>query len=619
MADSAIRELEWFDLETRLREIIYQQFEVFNKKVREDRESHAALSSNVSGIEKRLSVIESCIFGDNSSTSVLSDLQKKISDFEGSRKRDMVRFDQEVVGFKEKLKTVDFQITGTNDMIKRLENIQDGLSKDIQNVNEKNDEHQVMILKEIENIDMHFKELNSNYLDKGIKLEEKMHLTNGKLEEVTLSMGKSERQFEGIKKNLNEIYISLNLLKNNKVEFENFEAERVKTESKLQELSENSQEFRSGLAVRDSFIDKFLPLQTLTLLSDALHFSLEPYAKKRLADFEHIVLKKLHQGALDISSTIPREAAIELILENIKHVEQRKSEILIEKAKEATPLRPVELKPNTSKPVIIQENYKEPYSSKEEISQIFEKYCESKIVPILQKNKSEIFEKFDALKRNITSSENSCMLYTQQVLSELEDFKAKEGKDIGEIQEFLTQMKEESLAADMKLKEIWQVIGGTSQMIVCLVENAQIDLALSAQDEEHRHEVLENVILRPRGQEVMQKKGFLSGQSLMPPKPVPGKVSPLLYRAKRFTRTELVDMKGKMIKMCWDAVCKQIPWRQDEFEYVISEAVKSLKLAPSEDSQHEASQNTLKETLPYVVSPSMRTRTPVGRKFKIAT
>ena len=621
MADSAIRELEWYDLETRLREIIYQQFEIFNKKAREDREAHSALSTNVQNIEKRLSLVEGCLFGDAAPQNALGDLQKKLSDFEGARKRDMVRFDQEVVGFKEKFKTVHFQISGNEDMIKRTESLQEGLSKEIQKVKEINEEHQEMILAEIEKINKHFKEMNSNYMEKGLKLEEKMNITIGKLDDIGLGLTKSDRQFESIKKTLSEAFITMNLLKTNKLEFETFEVERVKTEAKLKEFSECVQEFRSGFSMRDSFLDKFVPLQVVTFISDAIHSSLDPFGRKRFAEYENAMLKKLHQNTLDVNFINSREASIETILQNIKHVEQRKAELLIEKVKDASPVpRAVESNLVSSKSVTIQEKYPEAYMSKEEITQLFEKYSEQNLDPMITKAKSEIYEKFDSLKKSITTSENGCMLYTQQVLSEVEDLKAKECKDIVELQANYSGLKEEAGIFDQQVKEILQVIGRISQMIVCLVENAQIDLALSAQEEEYR-DVLENSVGKSRAVDALQKKcmSFVSGHGLMPPKQIQsGKVSPLLYRSKKFNRAELVEMKGKMMKMCWDSVSKYIPWKQDEFEYVISEAVKSLRLVSSEESQQDIMSGTFKESLPYVVSPSIRNRTPHNRKLKLA-
>ncbi|OMJ71072.1 hypothetical protein SteCoe_30799 [Stentor coeruleus] len=623
MNENSVRELEWFDLETRLREIIYQQLEIFNKKAREDRESHSGLASNVEALEKRLTMVEGCMFGESSGNSILNELKKKISDVEGSRKRDMVRFDQEVVSFKEKLKTVNFQLTGNTDMIKRVEGLQDELTKDIQKVKDLVEDHQNLILKEIEQINTHFKEMNSNYLDKGLKLEEKMNSTLVKLEDINLAMLKYDRQFEALKKNLNDIYISINTIKTNKLEFETYDTDKTKYDTKLQELNELCQSFNSYFAMRDSYTDKFIPLQIATYVSDALHNCLDPFAKRRFAEYENVLLKQLHQAALEAGTSLNREDAIGKVLENVKHVEQRKTEILIEKVKEQIPVtvnRPNENKEKTpSKAVIPQEKYHENYTTKEDILQQFEKFVEIKLDPLLNKTKFEINEKFETLKKNITSSENVCMLYTQQVLREVEDLKSKEVKDIQNLELMFATLKEDDENFKSNFKEILNVIGSTSQMLVCLVENAQIDLALTAQEEEIRQDANESAILRPRPPENTQKKGgtsFNSGHVLMPIRPPVIKTPPLLYRSRKFQRSELVEMKGKMLKLCWESVSKNIPWRQEDFEYIISEAVKSLKVATSDDSQIEMTGQQSKDSLPYVVSPSLRTRTPHNKKYK---
>jgi hypothetical protein len=615
MTDAPIRELEWFDLETRLREIIYQQLEVFNKRAREDREASSLISSNVQGLEKRISMLETSVFGDSDPQSVLSDIHKKISDVEGLRKRDVVRFDQETVNFKEKFKALQFQITGNTEMIKRVEILQEDLSKDIEKVKTIVEDHQTVILKEIDKFNTHFKEMNANYLDKGMKIEEKINSTLVRLDDIGLGLQKYDRQFESIKKNLNDIYITINLLKTNKLEYETFETERNKNDIKLQELIKDSQDFRSAIASRDLFIDKFVPLQTVSLLSDALHSSLDTFAKKRLAEYEKNLLKSLHQAALEIGSIMSREEAIEKILENIRHVEQRKTDLLIEKPKENPQiLRPTDTKSPSKQP--IQEKYHENYATKEEMINTFEKYCEQKLEPLVNKTKSEILEKYEQIKKTITSTENECMLYTQQVLTELEDLKNKEMRDMNQVETLYSQAKDEENVIKASLNHFSNVIESTSQMLVCLVENAQIDLALSAQEEELRQENSENAFIKPRVQETLQKKSmsFITGTGLLPLRQQQIKQPPLMYRSKRFTRAELVEMKGKMLKMCWDSVSKNIPWRQDEFEYIISEAVKSLKITSSEDSQMELPQQSLKESLPLMVSPSIRTRTPNIRK-----
>lgn len=615
MTETSVRELEWFDLETRLREVIYQQLEIFNKKAREDREAQAVLQSTASSIDKRVSLLENCMFGESAGNSVLSDLKKKISDVEGARKRDMVRFDQDVVSFKEKFKTISFQINGNNDNMSRIEKLQDELTKDITRVKELVESHQTLILQEIEQINSHFKELNANYLDKGMKLEEKMNSTQARMDDILLNLQKYDRQFEGVKKSLGDIYSTLNLIKTNKLDFEVFEADRLKVENKLQELYIDSQEAKTAFIIRDSFMDKFIPLQTAGLISDSLHFCLDPFSRKRLAEYENLLLKDLHTEALNVGTNQNREFAISKILESIKHVEQRKTEILLEKPKEAIPAAVRSVENKSPIKVVKETKYHENYVSKSEMLEVFEKFCEQKVEPSLNKVKFEVFDRFDLLKRLITACENEGMLFSQQVLREVEDLKAKEVKDYRNLEVLFTELKEEEAGLSWRVKKTEEQVGHCSFLLVTLVENAQIDLALVAQEEEMKGNPFNKAKIE---QPVKRGVGLTSNNVLLPLRQTVPKPPSILYRSKEFQRTELIEMKEKMLKASWDSVQKKIPWKQEEFEMVIYDAVKSLKMT-GQDSTVEISNFQLsKESLPTVISPSVRTRTPNNnRKLKI--
>ena len=616
MTETTVKELEWFDLETRLREVIYQQLEIFNKKAREDREAHASLVSSVQSIDKRLSLAESCVFGDESGNTVLNDLKKKISDIEGSRKRDIVRFDQDVVSFKEQFKALSFQINGTSDNMKRVEGLQDELTKDITRVKDLVENHQSLILREIETINSHFRELNSNYLDKGLKVEEKMTVTQSKLDDVLLNLMKYDRQFEGVKKSLGEIYSTINLIKSNKLELEVFESERVKVDSKLQELFRDSQDAKTGFIVRDSFIDKFIPLQTVGLISDALNYCLDPFSRKRLAEYENLLLKELHSEALNVGNNPSRENAIAKILESIKHVEQRKTEILLEKPKEATPVavRTAESGKSPGKSAK-DTKYHENYVSKSDMLEIFKKYCETKVEPILQKVKLEVIEKFEGLKKLITTCENEGMLFSQQVLREVEELKAKEIKDIQNLEMFFTELKEAEGGILGKIKKNEENIVNCSFLLVTLVENAQIDLALLAQEEESKVSSFIKQKCDPP-----QKRGVAlnSNNVLMPVRATAPKVPSILYRNREFQRKDLIEMKEKMLKLSWDSTKSTIPWKQKEFENLVVEACQTMRAFGDESTFEISNLQNSKESFPNMISPSIRTRTPNNnRKIRI--
>jgi hypothetical protein len=410
-----------------------------------------------------------------------------------------------------------------------------------------------------------------------------------------------------VKKSLGDIYSTINLLKTNKLDQEVFEGERVKVDSKLQELNQDTQDAKTAFIIRDSFMDKFIPLQTVGLISDALNYCLDPFSRKRLAEFENVLLKELHSEALNVGNNPTREAAIAKILETIKHVEQRKTEILLEKPKEAVPvaIRSVESK----SPVKVSKDtkYHENYVSKSDMLDVFEKFCELKVEPAMQKVKLEVIEKFDMLKKLITSCENEGMLFSQQVLREVEELKAKELKDVHNLEVIFTEIKENEGNFLMKIRKNEENIQNCSFLLVTLVENAQIDLALLAQEEE----IKGNSFLKPK-LEPPQKRGvaLTSNNVLLPARPSLPKVPSILYRNKEFARKDLIEMKEKMLKLSWESSKTTIPWKQKEFENLVIEACQNIKAFVDESNFEASNMMNSKESLPAVISPSLRTRTP---------
>ena len=246
---------------------------------------------------------------------------------------------------------------------------------------------------------------------------------------------------------------------------------------------------------------------------------------------------------------------------------------------------------------------------------VFEKYCETKVEPLLQKVKIEVADKFEGLKKLITACENEGMLFSQQVLREVEELKAKEIKDIQNLEMFFTELKEAEGGIMVKIKKNEENVANCSFLLVTLVENAQIDLALLAQDEE----VKGNSFIKPMF-DPPQKRGVAlnSNNVLMPLRPSLPKVPSILYRNKEFQRKDLIEMKEKMLKLSWESTKATIPWKQKEFENLVAEACQNVKAFGDESTFEISNLQNSKEGLPNAISPSFRTRTPNNiRKLRI--
>src|SRR5574343_1221284 len=75
------------------------------------------------------------------------------------------------------------------------------------------------------------------------------------------------------------------------------------------------------------------------------------------------------------------------------------------------------------------------------------------------------------------------------------------------------------------------------------------------------------------------------------------KPTPLFYRNKKFERPELIGLKGRILKACWDSTSPNLPWKHETFEKIINDAAKNAVTSSLQENE-----------LPRLVTPSHRAR-----------
>ena len=605
--EKSTRELEWFDLEIKTREVIHQQLNPVLSKAREDRESFMNLKNYCAKLEKRIHELEVSVLGDKPQETVIANIYELCAKIEGERKKDCVRIDQEIANLHEKLKTLNFSIEKAHEEILCIKTKDDATEIELKNIKNINEENKQMILEEIANLDVRFKELNMIYKEVSIKSEERSITAINKSHANNLEMGNYKREIENIRKQHLEALTMIREVKANKIEEVDYNANLIKTDSRFLELNEQIGFFKDELYHRDRFIDKFIPLQTATMISDYLHGIMELPYKKRLAEFESIILLELNNQTISSEPIESREIRVQKILDQMKHMEERKAQLLTDiKPKEAE--NQPKQKKNASKkrketqePTVI-ENI---YHSGPDLTQI-EKMIDDKINP-LQNYLLKIIQEDINVKQEATKSyfkaiiqENNSLL--NQVIQDFEEnskqYKKEASsitKDIGAIKTTVDEIKKSGKGFDNSLVNL-------TRMVVCLVENAQIEQALEAQDEEDRHSMVQSyekdlqsdlVLTKPRGSPEPYSSALPSGIAIQKKclgcgnnnsmisgfrTTVMYKPTPLLYRNKKFERPNLINFRGRMVKDCWEEVSQHIPWRQEDMENLVTETYKNMKI-----------------------------------------
>ena len=624
--EKSTRELEWFDLEIRTREVIHQQLEPVLNKAREDREGFMNLKNYCAKLEKRIKELEVSVLGDRAQETVIANIYELCGTIEGQRKKDCVRIDQDLDNINEKIKGLNFLLEKTNEEIICIQTKEETTESELQKIKEIIDTNKVMIIEDIANLDVRFKELNQVYKEVSLRAEEKSVLAMNKAQTNTLEMGNYKREVENIRKHHLDTLTTVREVKANKLEETDFTLAMAKLDSKFTEVVQQMAHFTDELSHRDRFIDKFIPLQTATMISDYLHFTLELPYRRRVAEFESSVLTDLNNQAISNLPSETRQARIQKILDDMKHMEERKVKLLTDskprdgehdkkpKPKKANPKQGE----NERDPEVVKEKVEAPQTQTifqnmgPDLAQV-EKLIDDKISPLhtslLRVMQEEMNARQEANKSYFKSiiQENNSLL--NQVIVDFEENSknlkrenSQLSKDLGGIKATLEDLRKSVKSFEGSLVSL-------TRMVVCLVENAQIEQALEAQDEEDRHAMVQGyerelqselAISKPRGSPEPYTSGLPSGLAIQKKclgcsnnaslisgfrTTVTYKPTPLLYRNKKFERPSLISFRGRMVKECWEEVSQNIPWKQEDIENLVAETYKNLKLGSVIDDE----------------------------------
>jgi hypothetical protein len=627
--DRKTRELEWFDLETRMRELLYHQLEPVILKAKEDREQHNTLKIHCKQLEKRLKDLEIVVLGDKNGETAILNIMTRCAEIDGTVKKEVVRIDQELSQVSEHLKKIDFSLNTTQESVKIVMDKESHSDADITQLKLLIDDHKIKVLSEVEKLNSCFQEMNKAYIEVAIKTDEKSLEAYNKAQINSIEMGTYKREIDAIRKDIFESLTLIKEVRSYKLDSSIYEKRNEVIDKKFTDIVFELQRNRDDILNRDSFIDKFIPLQTVTLISDYLHYMSDLKTRKKIAEYENLKLKELNNLVLDNKDVDSRDNRITQILDDMKHIEERKVELLT--------TEPLSGKITVQKigeivfPPNFDEKPKGPLGlSKEEVEEIVQKILSIRLEADFLKFRLEFQSTFKDINKLLASYSTQFSTMDQQILSELQEISGQFNKKINSIEVDNSNIIKSFETLKSEYKFSVHSLKNLGQMVACLVENAQIQQALEAQDEEDRHNMAYNfekemqnemVSSTPKNSSVykstipsanfsFQKKciscgnasSILSGfrTSLL------YRPTPLFYRNKKFERPELINLKGKMIKNCWETTVSTFPWKNSLFEKILNEAAKGSASTSIEDNEKE---------LPLLATPKSRAITH-NRKFR---
>lgn len=644
--EKTTRELEWFELETRMRELIHNQLEPVLAKAREDREASQSLKTQLRSIETRTKGLELAVLGDQSVETIIENIYKRCAEIEGNRKQDSIKHEQNFILVTENINSFNLEVKKFREQVKLLEQRDTSRENEIKKVNSNIEIHKTHVLSELDLLSANFREMNRVYQEVALKTEEQATLAINKATANSLEMGNYKREIDGVRKDVVDSLMMIKEVRGLKLNIEIFEGEKTRVQARFLQLSEEISKFHDELKERDQFIDKYIPMQTTILISDYLHSYSDTSSKKKIADYENSLLKEINQNILEGRAILTRQEMADKIIKDMKHVEERKVEFQTKEIKSPSRLPNFsELKDKINlkrKASMINNEEKELYEgppplTKAEVEKIVNTSLAIALDAEAGRLKSEIKEKLTSFKNFLKSFNSEASSMQTQFVHELENLSSKMKLMKSDILLEISDLRKEFENSKGEVTNCQGLINTLTQMMICIYEFSQIEQLMQKQDEEDRHNMAQtmeremqnelasynpkgDLIALPSANFNFQKKCLACGNanSLLSGfrTSIVYHPSALVYRNKKFEREELLKLKGQMLRKCWENNSNLLNYKSEEFSEKSvdrSSEIKAEKVheRPSRFSRlgsiDEATQDN-KDFLPQLISPSVRSR-----------
>lgn len=588
-------ELDWFDFETRMRELLRSQLESVVTQAARDREQSNLMKKQLDSQHTRIEELESAVLWNKTRATVFEDIYQRLAENEGNRQKDFVKQSQEIGEQGKQQKALEFQVQKHQEAVGNLDAILQRQSADLSTFNDKLAQHKSTISNELSQVNGEFKKANEIYLDFVRRTEEKATQAFQKSISTLAALAKQESATENVKKELIQLQAELRNLKQTKVDSEAHEADMSSLRTMLDAHKKYHAVVADQFEVRDNFLDRFYPYRFLTMLSDILHSVWDKTTRRKLAELEHGYLKDLNLDALATGVKVDsREVAVQKILEEVKRVEQRKMGLLAEKKHKRNATNSsaaVESQPSSDSPQYSRlastdmgqaKPRPAPIPARDEDEAELEGMLLSKFQAESHRLSQETSRQYERMKSDLTSNQEELRVYIQQVLSEVEVADRKRQLLKEELIVDLSDISQRLGEIEGKQQETGAAVTNLADIVACLVEDVQIAQEMDAQEEEDRHISAVSAVtpepvnptvhntgksVSPLGVLAMQKKclscqGTTNTALAGVKTAVVYQSTPLKYRDKQYTRGELIAVRRRMVRGMWAQVCSSVPWKR---------------------------------------------------------
>ena len=151
-------ELDWFDFENRMRDIMQELIEPIIRRASEDREEGLSRETKMAEHNRRLEILEGVVLSTGRKTTIFEQINSRFQKVISEQKKQEIKTEQQFEQFRNDLENTNFLLTQKGEAVEQAAEWTKRLESEILVQAEKLEEARVQILADIEKLNKNFEE-----------------------------------------------------------------------------------------------------------------------------------------------------------------------------------------------------------------------------------------------------------------------------------------------------------------------------------------------------------------------------------------------------------------------------------------------------------------------------
>lgn len=600
-----IVELDWFNFETRMRRIVTELLAPTVQRVSENREITTKLQSKMRNAETRIEELD-LVVHKRTKVTYIDELNARMDKLEADRLLGETKFHQEVLNVQQKTADCNYDISKLVQETANLNSRYQGVKSDFDKFSQGLSAYQASVSSHfksfMDTID-NFNTANATVL---ARAEAAASKASAKSEAVVNKIPSINSGIEKLTKQFKELSTEINNLNRTKATVQELGEHSNELRASIQDLMSRINELKMTELELTRYLDKYLPMNMQVRISRNMFACLDKRQLRRLVKYEKEFLEVCHEGSVQ-SSEISVLKLVESTVASVVESEERDEEFLVslkgpnEQAKspkgfhrkstssginpdQGSVIRSIDVDDQvttrdrgdtvisntsiTNRPRIEVDSDSEDHKvTSNEMREI--RNTAAEILALKHDGNDQLQHQINQLKEEIRRVDNENRIYIQLVQSETEQQTAKRKRDKVFFKQTLNKLSNKTERTEGIVERLKSENQNVSEMVACLVEFGFISQSLMTQDEEDKQTLK---LLGTKGALPAQSSIKISADCLS----CAGKSSfvthafklacisydpsPLNYRNRIFSRSQLLQLAGNMLQNCWELVSSRPPY-----------------------------------------------------------